>query len=101
MKKQNLVIVGGGSTYTLGIIMSLIEEKKEFPLKKITFYDNDEVRQSKIARASEVILREHYPELESFTYTTNKEEAFKDIDIAYIQIGTTGRSRLELDGKIP
>lgn len=101
MKKQNLVIVGGGSTYTLGIIMSLIEEKEEFPLKRITFYDNDEVRQNKIAEATEVILKEQYSELESFTYTTNKAKAFKDIDVAFIQIRTGGLSMRELDEKIP
>lgn len=101
MKKQNLVIVGGGSTYTLGIVMSLIEEKEEFPLKNITFYDNEAARQEKIAKAAEVILRERYPELESFSYTTDKAEAFEDIDIAFIQIRTGGLSMREQDEKIP
>ncbi|MGA9288115.1 MAG: 6-phospho-alpha-glucosidase, partial [Anaerobacillus sp.] len=61
MKKQNLVVVGGGSTYTIGMIMSLIAEKKQFPLKTITFYDTDSQRQEKVAKASEIILREKYP----------------------------------------
>ena len=73
---QRLVVVGGGSTYTIGMIMSLIEEKAHFPLRSITFYDTDELRQERVAKASEVILREHYPELESFEYTTDKEYAF-------------------------
>ena len=70
MKKQNLVVVGGGSTYTIGMIMSLVAEKDQFPLKSITFYDTNAERQEKIAKASEIILREKYPELESFNYTT-------------------------------
>ncbi|CDQ38689.1 MULTISPECIES: 6-phospho-alpha-glucosidase [Virgibacillus] len=99
--KQNLVIVGGGSTYTLGIIMSLVAEKANFPLRKIVFYDNDKQRQEKIAKASEIILKENYPELETFTYTTNKQEAFTDIDVAFIQIRTGGLRMREQDEEIP
>lgn len=101
MKKQNLVIVGGGSTFTLGMITSLVAEKEKFPLKKITFYDNDEKRQEKMAKATEIILKEQYSELESFTFTTNKALAFKDIDVAFIQIRTGGLSMRELDEQIP
>ncbi|WP_077302552.1 6-phospho-alpha-glucosidase [Virgibacillus pantothenticus] len=101
MEKQNLVIVGGGSTYTIGMIMSLIAEKKNFPLNSITFYDNDEKRQEKVAKATSIILDEYYPELESFHYTTDKETAFTGIDIAFIQIRTGGLQMRELDEQIP
>ena len=101
MEKKNLVIVGGGSTYTLGIIMSLIEEKETLPLRKLTFYDTDHARQEKIAKATEVILREKYPELEEFKYTTNKETAFTDIDVAFLQIRTGGLKMREQDEQIP
>lgn len=101
MEEQNLVIVGGGSTYTLGIIMSLISEKENFPLKNITFYDSNAERQEKIAKAAEIILKEHYPELESFQYTTNRETAFSNIDVAFVQIRTGGLELRELDEQIP
>ncbi|TFJ91658.1 6-phospho-alpha-glucosidase [Lentibacillus salicampi] len=101
MKEKNLVIVGGGSTYTLGIIMSLIEEKKNFPLKKITLYDIDEQRQEKIAKATEILLKEHYPELKDFNYTTDKATAFSNIDAAFVQIRTGGLYMRELDEQIP
>lgn len=101
MKKLNLVIVGGGSTYTLGIIMSLISEKDKFPLRKIILYDKDGERQDKIARATEVIIKERYPELETFKFTTNKEVAFKNIDIAFVQIRSGGLEMRELDEQIP
>jgi len=101
MERKNLVIVGGGSTYTLGIIMSLIEEKDNFPLKNITFYDTDADRQEKIAKGAEVLLNEHYPELESFNYTTDKATAFADIDVAFVQIRTGGLMMRELDEQIP
>lgn len=101
MDKKRLVIVGSGSTYTIGMIMSLIEEKNNFPLKSITFYDIDEKRQEKNAKAAEIILREHYPELEEFKYTTNKEEAYTNIDFAFIQIRTGGLPMRVNDEKIP
>src|SRR5699024_4239524 len=101
MEKKNLVIVGGGSTYTLGIIMSLIDEKGTLPLRKLTFYDTDRARQEKIAKAVEVILREKYPELEEFKYTTDKETAFTDIDVAFLQIRTGGLKMREQDEQIP
>ncbi|MCE7793597.1 6-phospho-alpha-glucosidase [Salipaludibacillus sp. CUR1] len=101
MKRQNLVVVGGGSTYTLGMIMSLIEEKENFPLKSITFYDTNAERQEKIAKATEVILREKYPELESFHYTTDKEEAYTNADFAFVQIRTGGLQMREKDEQIP
>src|SRR5690625_964400 len=101
MKKQNLVIVGGGSTFTLGMVMSLVAEKKNFPLNRITFYDNNAQRQEKIAKATEVILKEQYPELESFTYTTDKKIAFTGVDVAFIQIRTGGLKMRELDEQIP
>ncbi|EOD01211.1 6-phospho-alpha-glucosidase [Caldisalinibacter kiritimatiensis] len=101
MKKQRLVIVGAGSTYTIGMIMSLIAEKENFPLKSITFYDIDKERQERVAKATEVILKEKYPELEEFKYTTDKKEAFENVDFAFIQIRTGGLSMREKDEKIP
>ncbi|WP_226581799.1 6-phospho-alpha-glucosidase [Halobacillus litoralis] len=101
MNKQNLVVVGGGSTYTIGMIMSLIAEKEQFPLKTITFYDTNAERQEKIAKASEIILREKYPELESFRYTTDKEEALSNADFVFVQIRTGGLAMREQDEQIP
>ncbi|PYZ98848.1 6-phospho-alpha-glucosidase [Alteribacter lacisalsi] len=100
MKKQNLVVVGSGSTYTIGMIMSLIEEKKHFPLRTITFYDTNAERQEKVAKATEVILKDKYPELESFTYTTDKKEAFTGADFAFVQIRTGGLAMREKDEQI-
>ncbi|SEO56348.1 maltose-6'-phosphate glucosidase [Amphibacillus marinus] len=101
MKKNRLVIVGAGSTYTIGMIMSLIEEKAQFPLESLTFYDTDEERQAQVAEATKVILREKYSELKSFHYTTSKQEAFTNIDLAFIQIRTGGLAMREQDEKIP
>ncbi|WP_241828712.1 6-phospho-alpha-glucosidase [Salinivibrio sp. ML198] len=101
MKPQKLTIVGGGSTYTLGMINSLIAEKEVFPLSKITFYDIDEQRQASNAKATEILLREAYPEVEEFVYTTDKETAFSDADFFFIQIRTGGLPMRERDEQIP
>ncbi|WP_241837189.1 6-phospho-alpha-glucosidase [Salinivibrio sp. ML290] len=101
MKPQKLTIVGGGSTYTLGMINSLIAEKEAFPLSKITFYDIDEQRQASNAKATEILLREAYPEVEEFVYTTDKETAFSDADFFFIQIRTGGLPMRERDEQIP
>jgi maltose-6'-phosphate glucosidase len=101
MKKINLTIVGGGSTYTLGILMSLIDEKERLPLKSLTLYDNDKSRQRLIGKAAEILLKEHYPELESFNFTTNQEAAFKNADAIFVQIRTGGLSMREKDEQIP
>lgn len=100
-RKQSVVIVGGGSTYTLGMIMSLIAEKENFPLGKLVLYDTDKERQTPIAKATEVILKEKYPEMESFIYTTSKSEAFSDIDFAFLQIRVGGLEMRKRDEEIP
>ncbi|WP_353893620.1 6-phospho-alpha-glucosidase [Proteinivorax hydrogeniformans] len=101
MKKQNLTIVGAGSTYTIGMMMSLVAEKEVFPLKSITFYDTDAKRQEPVAKATEVLLRDKYPELEEFCYTTDKKEAYQGADFVFVQIRTGGLKMRELDEKIP
>lgn len=100
MKKQRLVLAGSGSTYTIGMMMSLIEEKERFPLKDLVFYDTDKERQERNAKATEILFKERYPELESFSYTTNKEEAFKDADFVFVQIRTGGLLMREQDEQI-
>lgn len=101
MKRQNLTLVGAGSTYTLGMMNCLIAEKEVFPLKRVCFYDIDAERQESNARATEILFREKYPELEEFIYTTDKEVAFSDSDFFFIQIRTGGLAARERDEQIP
>ncbi|ALA55108.1 6-phospho-alpha-glucosidase [Shouchella clausii] len=100
MKRQRLVIAGSGSTYTMGMMMSLIEEKERFPLKELVFYDIDAKRQERTAKATEILFKERYPELTSFSYTTDKKEAFKDADFVFVQIRTGGLAMREQDEQI-
>jgi maltose-6'-phosphate glucosidase len=99
-KKQKIVVVGGGSTYTAGIVTMLLENMEQFPIESIKLYDNNEARQSKIAKACEIIVREKQPEVK-FSYTTDAQTAFTDIDFAMAQIRVGLYAMREQDEKIP
>jgi len=100
MKKNSVVIAGGGSTYTAGIVMMLIENQDKFPLRKLKFYDNDKERQETIANACEIIIRERAPEIE-FVATTDPKTAFSDVDFVMAHIRAGGLKMREQDEKIP
>ena len=42
MKKFNITIAGGGSTYTPGIVLMLAEESYRFPVEEIKLYCTDD-----------------------------------------------------------
>lgn len=100
MKKFSVVIAGGGSTFTPGIVLMLLDNLDKFPIRKIKFYDNDFKRQDDIAKACEIILKENAPEIE-FIATTDPEEAFTDIDFVMAHIRVGKYAMRELDEKIP
>ncbi|QCJ44678.1 6-phospho-alpha-glucosidase [Bacillus sp. S3] len=99
-KKNSVVIAGGGSTYTAGIVMMLIENQDKFPIRKLKLYDNDKSRQDIVANACEIIIKERAPEIE-FVATTDPEEAFKDVDFVMAHIRVGGLKMREQDEKIP
>lgn len=100
MKKFSVVIAGGGSTYTPGIILTLLNNLDKFPIRKIKLYDNDGDRQQLIADAVEVIIKEKAPEIE-FLATTNPEDGFTDVDFVMAQIRVGKYEMRDKDEKIP
>lgn len=100
MKKFSIVIAGGGSTFTPGIVLMLLDNLDKFPIRKLKFYDNDKERQETVAGACEVILREQAPEIE-FVSTIDPEEAFTDVDFVMAHIRVGKYAMRELDEKIP
>ena len=100
MKKFSVVIAGGGSTYTPGIILTLINNLDKFPLRQIKLYDNDAERQKIIADAVEVVLREKAPDIK-FVATTDPEEGFTDVDFVMAQIRVGKYEMRDKDEKIP
>ena len=99
-KGYAVTVAGGGSTFTPGIALMLLEERDRFPVNRITFYDNDAERQEIVAKACEIYFAENAPELE-FSYTTDPEEAFTGIDFVLAHIRVGKYAMRELDEKIP
>lgn len=99
-EKFNIVIAGGGSTYTPEIILMLLDNLDKLPLKSIRLYDNDEDRQNKVAKACEILIKEKDPNIE-YLSTTNPKDAYSDADfcLAHIRVGKL--KMREKDEKIP
>lgn len=100
MKKFSIVVAGGGSTFTPGIVLMLLDNLDKFPIRKIKFYDNDKNRQDEVAKACEILLRERASDIE-FAWSTNPEEAFTDVDFVMAHIRVGKYAMRELDEKIP
>ncbi|KOF56030.1 6-phospho-alpha-glucosidase [Clostridium sp. DMHC 10] len=100
MKKFSVTIAGGGSTFTAGIVLMLLDNSERFPIRKLKLYDNDKERQDIVAEACKIILKEKAPEIE-FKATTEPEEAFTDIDFVMAHIRVGKYAMRELDEKIP
>ena len=100
MKKFSIVVAGGGSTFTPGIVLMLLDNLDKFPIRQIKFYDNDKERQDVIADACEIIVREKAPDIK-FLATTDPEEAFTDVDFVMAHIRVGKYAMREKDEKIP
>lgn len=100
MKKFNINIAGGGSTFTPGIILMLLDYLDEFPIDTIKLYDKDEERQKTIADACEVLLKERAPEVKIMA-STDPEEAFSNVDFVMAHIRVGKYAMREQDEKIP
>ncbi|MFO8068707.1 MAG: 6-phospho-alpha-glucosidase [Alkalibacterium sp.] len=100
MKKHSIVIAGGGSTFTPGIVLMLLENLDRLPIRQIKFYDNDKERQDIVADACEIIMKEKAPEI-TFVKTTDPKEAFTDVDFVMAHIRVGKYKMREMDEKIP
>ncbi|BBU38464.1 6-phospho-alpha-glucosidase [Aeribacillus pallidus] len=101
MKKFNVLIVGGGSTWTPGLLKAICSRQDTFPINRLVMYDINYERQKIIGEFAKVLFKEEYPDIH-FSYTTDKEEAFtEDIDFVFVQMRTGGYEMREKDEKIP
>lgn len=100
MKKYNVVIVGGGSHRNPDLMAMLADNKDRFPIRRICLYDTESERQEITGKYGEILMREYYPELEEFAYTTDPDVAFKDVDFALMQIRAGRLPMREKDEKI-
>ena len=79
MKTFKLVIAGGGSTYTPGIVKSLLVQKDRFKLNELVLYDNNAERQEAVGVIVRHVVEMFDPELK-LTLTTDPEVAMTDAD---------------------
>ena len=99
-QKHSIVVAGGGSTFTPGIIGMLLDNLDRFPLRSIKLYDNDEKRQEVIGKALEILLKERHPEID-FVYTTDPKEGFTDVDFVLAQLRVGKYEMRDRDEKVP
>ena len=90
MKKYNVCIVGGGSTYTPGFLKSFVRLKEEFPIAKLVLFDNNAERQEVIGEFGKILFGERFKELE-FSYTTDPKTAYENMDFVFRRIADEKR----------
>ena len=100
MKTFKLTIAGGGSTYTPGIVKSLLDKKAEFKLEELRLYDINEERQRKVGILVKKVVETFDPDLKVIV-TTDPREAFTDADFVFAQMRVGLYRMRELDEKIP
>lgn len=99
-KKSRIVLVGGGSTWTPGILKAMTTHLKEFPIEEIKLYDIDAKRQEVIGEFAKILFKEEAPDVK-VSYTSDEAEAYKDVDFVFCQMRTGGFDMREKDEKIP
>lgn len=96
-----ITIVGGGSTFTAGIVKSIALRKDELDVKEIRMYDINKERQDTIGVLVDWILHEELKTDIKLTLSYDKEEAYKDADFIFAQMRVGGYAMREQDEKIP
>jgi len=99
-KNSKIVLVGGGSTWTPGILKSMTVHQGMLPIKEIILYDIDQERQKVIGEFAKILFKEEAPDV-NVTYTTDKKVAFSNVDFVFCQMRTGGFDMREKDEKIP
>ena len=69
-------------------------------MEELRMYDINAERQAVIGEFAKVLFAEEYPELK-FLYTTDKVQAYKDVDFVFCQIRSGGFDMRMLDEQIP
>lgn len=99
--KKTIVIAGGGSTYTPGIISALLSHSDRFPMKEIRLYDNDPVRNADMKLIIAHLLEVENQQEINLVVTEDPKEAFTGAEFVFFQIRVGGLKMREQDEKIP
>ena len=96
-----ITIIGGGSTFTAGIVKSIALRKDELEVDEIRMYDLDRERQEKVAVVVRWILDEELKCGIKLTTHYDEESAYKDADFIFAQMRVGKYAMREMDEKIP
>lgn len=96
-----ITIVGGGSTFTAGIVKSIALRRKELEVDEIRLFDIDKERQDKVAVVVDWILHEDLKCDIKLTVTTDPETAYTDASFIFAQMRVGKYAMREQDEKIP
>lgn len=96
-----ITLVGGGSTFTPGIVKSIALRKDELDVDEIRLFDIDEERQDKVGVVVDWILHEDLKTDIKLTVTTDPETAYKDASFIFAQMRVGKYAMREMDEKIP
>ena len=89
MNGYKIVICGGGSTYTAGIVKDLIDQKDELGIRELWLYDIDEERQDTVAVVVKAVIDDLAPEI-PLHVTVDPKEAFTDANFVMAQMRVGG-----------
>lgn len=96
-----ITLVGGGSTFTPGIVKSIALRKDELEVDEIRLFDIDKERQDKVAVVVKWILDEELKSGIKLVVTTDEKEAYTDADFIFAQMRVGKYAMREQDEKIP
>lgn len=96
-----ITIIGGGSTFTAGIVKSIALRKDELEVDEIRLFDLDKERQEKVAVVVRWILDEDLKCGIKLTTHYDEESAYKDADFIFAQMRVGKYAMREMDEKIP
>ncbi len=96
-----ITIIGGGSTFTAGIVKSIALRKAELEVDEIRLFDLDRERQEKVAVVVRWILDEELKCGIKLTTHYDEESAYKDADFIFAQMRVGKYAMREMDEKIP
>ena len=97
---MKICIAGAGSTYTPGIINTLLLNLEAFPVTEVRLYDIDENQNHRSKTIIEYLLKKSELKMKVIA-TTNPELAFNGVEYVFSQIRAGGLKMRESDEKIP
>lgn len=96
-----ITIVGGGSTFTPGIVKSIALRRDELEVDEIRLFDIDKERQDKVGVLVDWILKEDVKCDIKLTVTNDEKEAYTDASFIFAQMRVGKYALREQDEKIP